>query len=241
MTGSVSCEIQSGLAIVTFENAARLNAIDIAIARGLAETVARLAHTDYVNAILIRGAGTKAFSSGVDLKAADATGDRAAAFAEIDKAMQRLERDFKSMCVPTIAQINGICYGGGVHIASLAEFRVGSVDTRVSIPAIANRLIYPTGALQRLGDIIGWQHAKALLYGGEPIGAEHLQRWGFLDSIYPSDAIDRAAVLLGERMAAQPRQIMQDYRRIFDALERRDQQAAEQIRAEAQARNRGSS
>lgn len=236
MTGHVAWVAEQSIAIVTIDNIARLNAIDLAIASGLAATTAELARREDINVVLLRGAGTKAFSAGVDLKAAEASGNREAAFGAIDVAMQEVERNLAAISVPTVAMLSGVCYGGGVHLASLADFRVASSNLKLAVPAIANRLFYPIPALERLAGIMGWSNTRRLIYDGGPHGAETLDRWGFLDGVTAPSEIERGALAFAKSLAEKPREIMVEYRRIFAALDRGDREAAEQLRQDAKSR-----
>lgn len=236
MTGQVSCVVDAAVAIVTIDNSARLNAIDLAIAVGLADVTRDLAQRDDVNAILLRGAGLKAFSAGVDLKAAEASGNRAKAFADIEHAMLEAERTLAAMSIPTVAMLSGVCYGGGVQLSSMADFRVASSDLKLSVPAIANRLFYPIPALERLAAIMGWANARRVIFANAPLDAPMLVHWGFVDQIAEPARIETAALAFARALAAKPREIVAEYRRIFAALEQGDRVSAEQLRQDAKAR-----
>ena len=235
MTGQVSCVVDAAVAIVTIDNSARLNAIDLAIAVGLADVTRDLAQRDDVNAILLRGAGLKAFSAGVDLKAAEASGNRPKAFADIEHAMLEAERTLAAMSIPTVAMLSGVCYGGGVQLSSMADFRVASNDLKQSVPAIANRLFYPIPALERLAAIMGWACARRMIYASAPFDVATLLQWGFVDQIADPIEIETAALDFARTLAAKPREIVAAYRAIFAALERGDRTAAEHLRQEAKA------
>lgn len=236
MTGQVSCVVEQAVAIVTLDNSQRLNAIDEAIAIGLADTTRALARRDDISVVVLRGAGLKAFSAGVDLKAAEASGNRPQTFERIETAMQGIQADLAGMAAPSVAMLSGVCYGGGVHLASMADFRVAARDLRLAVPAIPNRLFYPIPALERLIAIMGPANARRLIYDGGAHDADTLSGWGFIDRLVEPAEIESATLAFARRLAEKPREILREYRPIFAALARGDRAAAEQLRQDAKAR-----
>ena len=188
--GSVATEIRDGVAIVTFDNAARRNAIDMGVAGGLAAAAAELKHRDDVGAVILRGAGDQAFSAGVDLKFVEEFGDRAAGFAALEEKTEAFCRDMEAMPFPTIAMMHAHCHGGGVQLAAVTDFRFGDSALKLGIPAVKNGLYYPVSAIERLILILGETRAKRLFYEGEHVDADTLRAWGFLErrGRVPTDA-----------------------------------------------------
>lgn len=236
MPGQVSCTVDQAIAVVTIDNSARLNAIDLAIATGLAETTRDLAARADVNVVVIRGAGTRAFSAGVDLKAAEASGNKEGAFEAIDVAMRLTHRTLAEMAIPSVAMVSGVCYGGGVQLASMTTFRIASDDLKLAIPAIPNRLFYPVFSLERLAALMGWPATRRLIYDGGPHDAATLLGWGFLDRVVPAAEIESGTMAFAQRLAGKPREIVSEYGPILAAIERGDHATAEGLRDEARAR-----
>ncbi len=104
--GSVTTEIRGAIAIVTFDNAARMNAIDAGVAEGLAASAAELKRRKDVGALVLRGAGEKSFSAGVDLKFVEGFAKRAEGFAIVEKGVETptaTAGGYSSPCRPTSA------------------------------------------------------------------------------------------------------------------------------------------
>jgi len=234
MPGSVALEIRQSVAIVTLKNAGRLNAMDDALAAGLAAAVASAKARDDLGALILRGAGDEAFCAGVDLKYAKESGNRAAAFAAVGKQVAAFSRDMASMPFPTIAMLQGVCYGGGVHLASSADFRFAGSSLKLAIPAVKNRLFYPIPALERLSYLIGPSRMRRLLLEGAPMPPETLRDWGLLDEVLTPDAVEDATFAFATSLAAQPRDIIRPYMDILRAVERGDREAAQALRQAAQ-------
>lgn len=229
----VTLELRESIAVVSFDNQARLNAIDETLARGLAETVAGVAARRDIGALILRGAGTRAFCAGNDLKFIAEYGDRGAAFAALERHIEPLRRTMAKLPFPSIAMLHGVCYGGGVNLALMADFRLADRALRVAIPALKMRRYYPIVGLERLGALVGLNNAKRLVLEGEPVDAERLLAWGFVDQLIEVAELEAATSAFAQRLAAQPREAVPTYLEIFRALERGDDEAARRIRQQA--------
>jgi len=234
--GSVATEIRGSVAVVSFDNAARMNAIDAGVAEGLATAAAQLKARKDVGALVLRGAGEKSFCSGIDLKFVEQFPERAAGFAALEEKIGSFDRDMGEMPFPTIAMLHGHCHGGGVHLAATADFRLGDDALKLSVPAVRNRLFYSISALERLVLILGETRAKRLMYEGETLDAGTLLAWGFLDRVCPAGELERVTLDYAEKLAAQPRSVVAVYQEIFRALRRGDADKARELRAQGKAR-----
>jgi enoyl-CoA hydratase len=234
--GSVATEIRGAVAVVSFDNAARMNAIDAGVAEGLAAAAAELKARKDVGALVLRGAGEKSFCSGVDLKFVGQFPNRASGFAALEERIESFGRDMAEMPFPTIAMLYGHCHGGGVHLAATADFRFGDDALRLAVPAVKNSLYYPISALERLVLILGETRTKRLMYEGDTLDAVTLLEWGFLDRACPAGELERMTLDHAEKLAAQPRGVVAAYQEIFRALRRGDADKARELRAQAKAR-----
>jgi enoyl-CoA hydratase/carnithine racemase len=234
--GSVATEIRGFVAVVSFDNAARMNAIDAGVAEGLAAAAAALKARGDIGAMVLRGAGEKSFCSGIDLKFVEQFTDRAAGFAALDESIEAFCRDMVAMPFPTVAMLHGNCHGGGVHLAATADFRFGDAALKLSVPAVKNKLFYPISALERLVLIIGETRTKRMLYEGGPLDAETLLGWGFLDRVCPGAELERATLAYAAGLAGQPREVVAVYQEIFRALRQGDTARARELRVQAKAK-----
>jgi len=234
--GSVATEIRGSVAVVSFDNAARMNAIDAGVANGLAAAAAELKGRKDVGALVLRGSGQKSFCSGVDLKFVEQFPERAAGFASLEEKTEAVFSDMTEMPFPTIAMLFGHCHGGGVQLAASADFRFGDAPLKLSVPAVKNRLFYPISALERLVLILGETRAKRLMYEGKMLNSKTLLAWGFLDRVWPSASLEKETLAYAAKLAAQPRGVVAVYQEIFRALRRGDADKARELRAQAKAR-----
>lgn len=234
--GSVSKEIRGAVAIVTFDNAARMNAIDAGVAEGLAAAAAELKGRKDVGALVLRGAGDKSFSSGVDLKFVEGLAKRAEGFAIVEKGVESFCADMAAMPFPTIVMLHANCYGGGVQLAVTADFRFGDSALRLSVPAVKNGLFYPVSALERLFAIVGETRTRRMMLAGEVLDATTLREWGFLDQVCPVAGLERETLAFAAKVAEQPRDVVAVYQAIFRALRVGDGKKARELRQKAKGR-----
>jgi enoyl-CoA hydratase/carnithine racemase len=228
--------MRGSIAVLRFDNEARMNAIDAGVAEGLAAAAAELKASKDVAALVLRGAGDKSFCSGVDLKFVGQFANRAAGFEALDEKIESFCSDMAAMPFPTIAMLQGNCHGGGVHLAATADFRFGDDALNLSVPAVRNRLFYPVSAIERLVAIIGETRAKRLLYEGDSQNARTLVTWGFLDIVCSSAELEGKTLEFAQKLARNSREVVAVYQEIFRALRGGDSGRARELRIQAKAR-----
>ena len=234
MPGSAELIVNNAIASITLRNDGRMNAIDLCMAENLAAIATALAARADIGAVILRGAGFRAFCAGIDLKYVDAQPGRRAAFAAIEAKLAEAGEAFRRVEAPVIASLSGACFGGGVIIASWADFRFAGDDLKLAIPAIPNGLIYPVSGLKRLREIIGLSAVKRLFFEARPMPPEWLARTGLIDELTPAAALDETVSAFAARVAGYPRRTAASYSRMFRALTAGDIEAAEAAAAAAQ-------
>ena len=139
----VTHHVQSHVATITLSNPGRYNAMSLAMWAQLADTLDVLTHDAAVRAVILRGDGDKAFVSGADISEFDTQRNDPAHVAAYDAAVDRAQTALAEFPRPVIAAISGICYGGGLGLALVADFRVTCPEGRFS--ANFNRLGFHPG------------------------------------------------------------------------------------------------
>lgn len=236
--GTIGLQVDDGVAVLTLDNPGRHNAIDLAMAVGLRRAAEELAARTDVGAIVLRGAGERAFCAGMDVKYASATGNRDAAIAAMDTHVHAFLEGLQSLGIPSVALVHGVCFGGGVHLATSMDFRWADAQLRWCVPAVRNRLIYPLDAIERLRALSGPQRAARLLLAGETLDAPTAHAWGLVDQVEPADRLMQATLDFARQLADQPREVVRAYGRIFRALDAGDRPAAAAWREQARAQLR---
>ncbi|MEO1709734.1 MAG: enoyl-CoA hydratase [Pseudomonadota bacterium] len=191
-------EVRDQVGFITFNRPQARNAMTFAMYERLAQICYEA--TDDVRALVLTGAGGKAFAAGTDMsqfRAFETEADALAYEERIDRVLGTLER-----CgVPTIAAIRGACAGGGAGIAVCCDLRVAEPGSRFGFP-VARTLgncLSMTG-MARLADLIGSGRLKDIVFRARLIGAEEAQHIGFINEVVE----DTDAVLpRAEEMARQ--------------------------------------
>jgi enoyl-CoA hydratase len=178
-------EVDGPLALITMNRPDKMNAVSLALLDDLHAAVAEAGADESVRVIAITGAGDRAFASGSDLSEV-LHRDFAKALEPIVQGLaDRLERTPK----PTIAAINGVCYGGGLEVALGCDLRVASTNARFATPEGKLGIIPGGGATARLPRIIGRGWGMEMLLMGEPIDAERALAIGLVTRLVPPDQL----------------------------------------------------
>jgi enoyl-CoA hydratase len=185
----VLTERRDGVLLITLNRPDARNAVNLALAEGIAAALDELDAADDLSVGILTGAG-KAFCAGMDLKAF-VTGERPwvgdRGFAGI---VQRGSRK------PLIAAIEGFAVAGGLEIALACDLIVASREAKLGVPEVKRSLVAAGGALLRLPQRVGHGAAMELVLTGEPISAERGAAIGLVDRLAePGGAVDAALEL----------------------------------------------
>jgi enoyl-CoA hydratase len=182
----VKLERREDLALLTLDRQEALNALSFSIIDEIGAALDRIPDLG-VRALLITGAGPKAFCAGADIKelrdrplAAQRAGiERGqAAFAKLD-----------TLSVASVALINGYAYGGGLELALACTFRLATRNARMGLPEIKLGLTPGYGGTQRLPRLIGEAHALDMILTGRTVDAEEAHRIGLVNRIVEGDPV----------------------------------------------------
>jgi enoyl-CoA hydratase/carnithine racemase len=199
--GQLLVSISDGVGVVTFNNPARLNAISIEMAEGLAEALTEMRGDADVKVVILTGAGEKAFISGGDISQFDKTrpnAEVASRSAERFRKRQDLVANFPK---PTIAAIGGYCLGGGLGMALNADIRIASRDSKFGIPAARLGIAYGFDGLTRLVSLVGPSRARLILYTGSRLSAEEAYDFGLIDRLVERDQLWPEVLGLAQQIA----------------------------------------
>ncbi|GAB4180281.1 MAG: enoyl-CoA hydratase/isomerase family protein [Thalassobaculales bacterium] len=190
-------EVRGNVMYVTLNRPQARNALTFSMYAGLAETADRVAADPAIRAMVISGAGGRAFAAGTDISQFRglATPEDAIAYERrIDAVLTRLENCPK----PTIAAIAGACTGGGLAIAAACDLRIGAADARIGMPiarTLGNCLSMISYA--RLTALIGAARVADLIFTARLIDGAEAKAIGFLSEVVdpPEDLPARAEAL----------------------------------------------
>lgn len=187
-------EIEDHVATLTLNRPKVLNALNGQLLRELDAALDELRDNHEVRAILITGAGEKAFAAGADIQELSAL--NAADGQQLALRGQRVFTKIEQLGKPVIACINGFALGGGCELAMACTFRIASQAARLGQPEVKLGLIPGYGGTQRLPRLIGHGAALRLILTGEMVTAEGALSLGLVEEVVPpADLMPRARQL----------------------------------------------
>jgi enoyl-CoA hydratase len=196
----IDVERVGAAAVVTVNRPDALNALDIAHAEELRDRLEELADDAAARAVVLTGAGEKAFVAGADIKymhGLDVLGARR--WGELGHRIGGL---LELMPKPTIAAINGYALGGGCELALACDLRLASTNARLGQPEV-NLGIFPGwGGTVRLARATSLAFAKELVFTGRIVEPEEALRRGLVNAVYEPGELQPKALELCETLAA---------------------------------------
>ncbi len=185
--GKMLAEIADGIGTITFNSPEKRNAMSLEMWRGLLEILDQFAADASVRAVVLAGAGPRAFVSGADISQFGSQRADAAAQRDYDALTSAGRARLAAFPRPVIARIHGFCLGGGLGIALQADLRIASEDAEFGIPAARLGLAYGAGMVRQLVALVGPAHARMLLYAGGRIDAREAERIGLVNRTVPAE------------------------------------------------------
>jgi enoyl-CoA hydratase len=178
---------RGSIAYVTLDNRAKFNTLDSALMRAFIGAVEGLAARDGLRALVLAGAGDKAFIGGANIPEMAAL-DRASA-KDFITLVHRTCDCLRKLPVPVIAAINGYALGAGLEVAASCDLRVattrakfGMPEVKVGLPSVVEAALIPR--------LIGFGRARELMMLGEIIDVDTALRWGLVERVVPPEALE---------------------------------------------------
>ena len=193
MTMVVTSEKKDRVQWITWDRPP-LNVLDIALLRELDRLLSDCAADSTVDLVLLRGAGQRAFSAGVDIK--DHTADKVPEMLEV---VHGVVRKLLSLPQVTIAVVRGACLGGGCEVASCCDFIVASEESSFATPEILVGC-YPPVALARFSRLIGYHRAAEMILTGRRFSAREAQALGLINRVFADQEFDSGVQTLLEEL-----------------------------------------
>jgi enoyl-CoA hydratase/carnithine racemase len=163
---------------------ARRNALNAEMWAAIPPVIKTLDDIADVRVIVIRGAGVDAFSAGADISEFGETRHDAAAAAEYETLNGEAFAAIRAARKPTVAMIQGFCFGGGLAIALACDFRVADGSAQLSLPPARLGLAYPLDGLRDLVAAVGAAAAKDMLFTAKRLKAHEALRIGLIDHAF---------------------------------------------------------
>ncbi len=198
MSPTVLIERTGNLAQLILNRPEVLNAIDNVMGEELGAACDELAADESVWAIILRGAGERAFCAGADLKARrDFSPEQWAAQRALFRGMFKKMRTVPQ---PMIAAVHGFALGGGTELAMLADFIVASDDATFGLTEVSLGIIPGGGGTQNLPRLIGRNRAKEMIFTARRITATEAKQFGLVNHVVAREQLLPTATLIAQDM-----------------------------------------
>jgi enoyl-CoA hydratase len=194
---------EQDIALLTVNRPDKLNALNASLVRELGAAAAALTTDDSVRAVIVTGAGEKAFVAGADI--AELAQMSPVGGVRKSREGQEVFRAFERMGRPVVAAVNGYALGGGLELALACHLRVASTRARFGLPEVKLGIIPGYGGTFRLPRIVGRGRALELILTGEMIDATEAHRIGLVNRLAePDDVLPTARALAATIIANGP-------------------------------------
>lgn len=181
--------VSGGVATIEIDHPTRLNAMTFEMWQELPRRLDEAERDDAVRVVLLRGAGSKAFSSGSDISQFGERRSTEAGITLWNDTVQVAARRLAALRKPTIAWVQGMCFGGGVGLAVHCDLRYASADAVFSIPAAKLGVAYYPSWLKRLSALTGPAHAKEIMYTARRYDAEQAAQIGLVNAVCDAERV----------------------------------------------------
>ncbi|MCJ7596787.1 MAG: enoyl-CoA hydratase-related protein [Desulfobacterales bacterium] len=191
-------EIQDQVAIVTLDNPP-MNALDVHTKEAVANVFGELDdRRDDIRAVILRGAGDKAFAAGADIKA----------FLDLnpDTAKRRLMKSHQMYSAvencqwPVIAAVHGYCLGGGLELALCCDIRYADETAKLGFPEVGLSIFPGNGGTRRGHYYMSLGKLKELMFTGDMVDAEEAMKLGLVEKVVPPGQVMDAAMELASKI-----------------------------------------
>lgn len=188
--GEVRLSVEGRIATISIDRQGARNALNLRMWRAIPGLIAEAESYPDVVAVVIRGAGDKAFAAGADISDLRSALAKPAAGREYIEAIGAAESSIARCRRVTIAGINGFCIGGGLEIAMACDLRFASEASTFATPPTSLGVAYSVNSTRRLIELVGVSAARDLLFTARPVDASTAHRLGLIDRVLAGTSLD---------------------------------------------------
>jgi len=196
----VSSEQDGRVAVVTIDHPP-VNALSAPLLDELEAELERLDHDEEIRAIVLHGAGERAFVAGADISEFPSLRESSQEGGSA-RGIQKLGARMDAARTPFVAAIHGFCLGGGLELAMCCDVRVASDDAQLGQPEIKLGLIPGGGGTQRLPRLVGLGRAMLLNLTGDWVDARTAYEWGLVAKVVPREKLLETALGIARTIAS---------------------------------------
>ncbi|HKF78404.1 MAG TPA: enoyl-CoA hydratase [Candidatus Dormibacteraeota bacterium] len=199
-TEVVRYAVENGVAWIRLNRPERMNAVNGALRRALADAVRRAEREEGARVVVVTGEG-RAFCAGADVRE---FGSREGDIGSLGQDYEALLSRLRTMPKPTIAALNGVAAGIGASLALVCDLRYAVPEAAFLEAFVKIGLTVDGGVSWLLPRLVGTAKALEMFYTGDPLGAEEALRRGVVNRVVEPDALESTVREVAERLAAGP-------------------------------------
>ncbi|QHJ13868.1 Crotonyl-CoA hydratase [Paraglaciecola mesophila] len=197
---TVTLNIKGKVAYLSLNRAHKYNALTQDMWHAIAQACDSLMQDRTVRVLVLKAEGQKAFCAGADIQELHEMLANPDAFSASNQIVQEAQQKLAALPFATIAQINGVCVGGGMGLAMCCDFRIAVNDATFAITPSKLGLLYSLADTKRLVDLVGLPRAKELLYLGKKINADTAHHWGLITQVVERASLSEATEALVQQI-----------------------------------------
>jgi enoyl-CoA hydratase len=219
-TKVLTSEVRDCVGTITLCRPQQRNALTPEMLVGLHQTLSAWADSGDVRAVVIRGAGDKAFSAGYDIRSIPTKPTP-----EMERLMREsnpLElglRAVKGFPYPVIAMVNGACFGGALNLAMCCDLRVGADDIAVGMPPAKLGLVYPAEGVAQFVSVVGIARAREVFLTGKTYRGAEVAAMRLVDRLVPRAELETAVFALATEIAGNAPLALKGLKRVLHLIE----------------------
>ena len=190
-------ERRGHVVLITLNRPDAMNSMNHAMRAGLAQRARELAKDEECRVLVLTGAGTRAFSAGLDLKELGSGERKLGEGKSSDDPVVALEAFGK----PIVTAVNGVAVTGGFELALVGDILIGSENARFADTHARMAIMPGWGLTQKMPRIIGWSRYREMAFTGDFIGADKAAEWGLINRVVPADQLVEEAMTIAAKIA----------------------------------------
>ena len=202
----------NGVATITLNRPEAMNALSVALRTELCAACQNVSNDESIHALIVTGAGERAFTAGLDLKE---LGESGLGPANDRDASTNPVFALTEMPIPVIGAINGVAITGGFELALACDIRIASTNARFADTHARVGITPGWGLSQKLSRFIGLSRACELSFTGQFLDAQTACDWGLVNHVYQPDELMPAALALARDMATIDRDFLKTYKSLI--------------------------
>lgn len=215
----LSVQTKNKICTLTLNRTEKNNSLSIELVELLRSALMDLAADDTVRAVILRGAGDKAFCAGFDIgslptQSGEDADQRLKSLEQVESLLQRL----LNFPYPVMAMLNGFAFGLGCELAMCCDIRCGADNIRMGMPPAKLGLVYPWTGLHRFIQTIGLQSTKEIFFTGRTYAGRRIMELGLVDYLVPGGELEEFTYGMAEEIASNAPLALKGLKKVINLL-----------------------